>query len=1237
MDMRNVLRGPAPIFAGGSVGTFFESVARNGGERMEPFVNQPFSEATQPTSRSGLARKGMLLVAALVMMGLAIGVGLRDVSAAPSPWTSLPQSVAPQVSAAAVTGSLPGSQRMTIAITLQSRNETALKAYASQVGVPHSRVYHQYLTPALFALNFGPDTATLNAVEHYYQTQGLHLDSAVSGGLFLQFSGTVSQVESALRTHINTYRAPDGRAFYANVSSLQLPASFASKVIDVTGTETARVSHAAGAVANKNKAAQTVQKASVVHPNVTVTCPTVPAFSGAAAPYTAAGLLPTQLNNTYNFANSTNPGSGQWAAFVEMDGYSLADLAQYANCVGISSAIQTAITASSAGSTPFIITQNVSSGTGTVLSNTGVNYGTALTPGANAVNVEEELEVFLGLVPNLSHITVMETANSSMGILNALSAIANENAAQVVGYQWGQCEADAGYNQAASEQQFFMQMALQGQSTFAATGNNGLYACNGDGNNFRQFGFAAQDPATDPYVTAVGGSELGLSTNVAATAKWAAEQPWNNSPTTNQAGGSGISQFWAAPSWQQSSKAALTSANSALAAYQGVETLYNPNTNLTTNLPARVIPDVSAAADPSNSSVAIYCSVGSGCTSGATTFSNAGGTAEAEAIWAAAGIEGNQTSGAPAAGAGGRLGLISPALYTLYGQDTAGSTTYTLNATNFCDYGSQLGVSTTSTTAVTGAGSTIITPAAMTDIIVGSLLTIDAGPSLETVTVTAITGTTFTATFTKTHLAGFTIVGAVNTTTASNISPGSQTVTPLGGTAMEDILVGETLNIAVGATPTENVVVTAITATTFTAIFQYTHAGGTVITLVAIGTQNTAAITVGVNVVTPVTGTLMQNILVNESVHIAAGGGIAEDVTVTAVTATTFTAAFGSTHTAGTAITLTAIATEATGAIIVGSNTVTPTTGTVMQDIYLGESVHLVACGGTAEDVAVTAVTATTFTATFGFTHTALCAITAVAATTTNTAAVTVAGTQTVTPVSMTGIVIGQVMQVGGETITVTAITPTTFTATGFTLGHPIGAAVITNVLINTNSGASTVTGTFPAVVTVTPANMTGIYTGQSLKVDAGGSLETITVTATTGTTFTASFTLAHTGTWIIVGHSNSGTAFNQTCTTALNFALNNSLPFNGGVTTVTSSFPQNATYNYQQLPGLVTAIYGSQAGFAVKGGYTGPVYDSGYNALMGLGSPNVGNTTTGSGQLLSYWPTRTARASRASTWWRRA
>ncbi len=120
-------------------------------------------------------------------------------------------------------------------------------------------------------------------------------------------------------------------------------------------------------------------------------------------------------------------------------------------------------------------------------------------------------------------------------------------------------------------------------------------------------------------------------------------------------------------------------------------------TNPNNRIPARVVPDVSAAADPQNSSYAIYCAVGATpCQTNATTFTTIGGTGMASAVWLAAAAIAVQAANTPApnTGIGTRIGLMAPALYTTYQNDLAGSVTGTqINGagTQYCDYAKVLG------------------------------------------------------------------------------------------------------------------------------------------------------------------------------------------------------------------------------------------------------------------------------------------------------------------------------------------------------------------------------------------------------------------------------------------------------------------------------------------------------------------------------------------------------------------
>ncbi len=115
---------------------------------------------------------------------------------------------------------------------------------------------------------------------------------------------------------------------------------------------------------------------------------------------------------------------------------------------------------------------------------------------------------------------------------------------------------------------------------------------------------------------------------------------------------------------------------------------------------------------------------------------------------------------------------------------TIGSTLVTTAANNFATVGTRaIGTAlgrviaypiNTSVAAAIAAGAQTVTPLSMTGINVGSQLTIDTGANQEVVNVTAVTATTFTATFAKPHGAGSGVQGLTSAPGAAVIAvPGA--------------------------------------------------------------------------------------------------------------------------------------------------------------------------------------------------------------------------------------------------------------------------------------------------------------------------------------------------------------------------------------------------------------------------------------------------------------------------------
>jgi len=250
-------------------------------------------------------------------------------------------------------------------------------------------------------------------------------------------------------------------------------------------------------------------------------------------------------------------------------------------------------------------------------------------------------------------------------------------------------------------------MAAQGQSVFDAAGDSGSYDCEtatrgGTPYPPQTFWNEVDDPAGNPYVTAVGGTSFfgtydpGTNANPTyptATGPNQNEYVWNtlNNCTTQPfifngnnigycpfgAGGGGPSRVWAAPSWQYG---------------HGVLSSYSQHGRYCSQLSyvlCREVPDVSLNAD-AGTGYSIYCNdkLDPGCVfadGGAAGWQQIGGTSAAAPLL-----------GAMAALADGyhhrRLGLFNAQLYSIfrlsnaytkYYHDMIRSTTFTFNATPY--------------------------------------------------------------------------------------------------------------------------------------------------------------------------------------------------------------------------------------------------------------------------------------------------------------------------------------------------------------------------------------------------------------------------------------------------------------------------------------------------------------------------------------------------------------------------
>jgi len=395
--------------------------------------------------------------------------------------------------------------------------------------------YHRWLTPEQYAARFGMTPNDLAKVSSWLQSQGLTVNGISRGRNEISFSGTVGQVEYALRTELHRYMI-NGEQHMANAFDVSLPEAFAGEVLAVRGLND-------------------------FHPK--------PRFRRPLARFTSniSGshfVIPADFATLYDLPSNVD-GTGQTIAVVGQTllnaSNSTSDLDEFRSAAGLPATT----------STNFKLIQVP--GTGTATACTG-----------DQTEADLDLEWSEGVAKN-AIIKFIYAGNGSgtncnnrtSNVFDALQYSVTNNVAPIISISYGNCEANLGKPFVLTMQQWAQQANAQGQTISGPSGDEGAADCD-TGTSATQ-GFAVDVPAAIPEVTGVGGSEftgdaaatVTVATGcAAATTDWGAsctstssagtvlhyitEKTWNDPPvagaTSLSAGGGGASTIFAKPSWQ---------------------------------------------------------------------------------------------------------------------------------------------------------------------------------------------------------------------------------------------------------------------------------------------------------------------------------------------------------------------------------------------------------------------------------------------------------------------------------------------------------------------------------------------------------------------------------------------------------------------------------------------------------------------------------------------------------------
>lgn len=388
------------------------------------------------------------------------------------------------------TGQLAPDSVLNLTISLPLQNQQALNNLLQQVYDPSSSNYHHYLTPDQFNAQFGPSDEDYKMALNFAKVNGLNVVATYSNRMILDISGKASDIEKAFQVRLHTYHHPtEKRDFYAPdtepVVSSVLP------VFHVSGLDNYLVPH------------PLLRQLPMPKPDLGS------GISSNVRPDLGSGPNGEYMGKDFRAAYApgvTLDGTGQAIGLFELDGYFTADIISYEAQAGL----------------PNL-----------TLTNIAVDGGVPNPTGAGDPEVSLDIEMDISMATNASQIVVYEAPNGFRNSsVDLLSRIASDDSCRQISSSWGIGD-DPAFDV------FYVEMALQGQSFFQASGDDGVYYP------------GIPEWADDTNITLVGGTTLSTAGPVGA---WTSETVWNwFSSGIGQAGSGGGTNINGVPipSWQQ--------------------------------------------------------------------------------------------------------------------------------------------------------------------------------------------------------------------------------------------------------------------------------------------------------------------------------------------------------------------------------------------------------------------------------------------------------------------------------------------------------------------------------------------------------------------------------------------------------------------------------------------------------------------------------------------------------------
>ena len=425
-------------------------------------------------------------------------------------------------------------------VYLRWQHANDAKALARAASDPRSRSYGDYLTPAQFRDRFAPSQGQVGAVRSWLGHQGFKVTYTPENRHYVAAEGTVARAARAFETTFGTY-AVHGRRVRSPSRDVSVPASLATVVRGVVGLDdSARFvapDRAAAVNAPPSPGFRNAPPLSDYWAQKLSPYPFPAGFRDVAlpsAPWTVRGYTPAQIKGAYRIS-SAYTGAGQTVAVI--DAYASPTILQDVNQWSINRGLPTM--------SPSQFTQVVAPGT----------YRRPQNPRQDPQGWygEETLDVEAvhGMAPG-AKIVYVGAPNNYQDLDAALNHVVDRHLAQIVtnSYGWHGELLPRGFIKPYNDT--LIQAAAEGIGVYFSSGDSG--------DETSTLGFASTDfPASSPWVTAVGGTSLGVGQDNSRVL----ETGWGTSdylcdPATRNCertawlygSGGGVSEVFGKPSYQ---------------------------------------------------------------------------------------------------------------------------------------------------------------------------------------------------------------------------------------------------------------------------------------------------------------------------------------------------------------------------------------------------------------------------------------------------------------------------------------------------------------------------------------------------------------------------------------------------------------------------------------------------------------------------------------------------------------